>query len=128
MTTSPSIQRTNHRIISHELLTPVSHIVGYADILLEEANAQGNEQCVAALQRIFEAGHRLSELVDARMKAPGWAGTSADLASLDTELVQPLGQILSAGAELRLSPTLLTWIRSQARRNTCANGSATWRT
>ncbi|MCG8350924.1 MAG: alpha/beta fold hydrolase [Chloroflexales bacterium] len=101
MTTSPSIQRTNHRIISHELLTPVSHIVGYADILLEEANAQGSEQCVAALQRIFEAGHRLSELVDARMKAPGWAGTSADLASLDTELVQPLGQILSAGAELR---------------------------
>jgi signal transduction histidine kinase len=52
--------------MSHELRTPLNAVIGYSEILLEDAEASGrNEQRIADLRRINSAGkHLLSLLTD----------------------------------------------------------------
>ncbi len=51
--------------MSHELRTPLNAIIGYSEILLEDAVAQGQENCVADLQKIRSAaGHLLSLITE----------------------------------------------------------------
>ena len=51
--------------MSHELRTPLNAIIGYSEILLEDAAAQGQENCVADLEKIRSAaGHLLSLITE----------------------------------------------------------------
>jgi signal transduction histidine kinase len=50
--------------MSHELRTPLNAVIGYSEMLLEDAEAEGrNEQQVADLRRINSAGKHLLSLV-----------------------------------------------------------------
>jgi len=50
--------------MSHELRTPMNAILGYTEMLLEEAEDQGSEEAVPDLQRILAAGRHLLALIN----------------------------------------------------------------
>ena len=50
--------------ISHELRTPMNAILGYSEMLIEEAGESGQEDIVPELKKIRQAGNRLLELIN----------------------------------------------------------------
>ncbi len=50
--------------MSHELRTPMNAIIGYSEILLEEAGETGRKECVPDLQKIVTAGRHLLALIN----------------------------------------------------------------
>lgn len=50
--------------MSHELRTPLNAIIGYSEMLLEEAEEDGNESLKADLEKIRGAGHHLLSLIN----------------------------------------------------------------
>jgi signal transduction histidine kinase/CheY-like chemotaxis protein len=49
--------------MSHELRTPLNAVIGYSELLLEDAHAAGHLDQVADMQRIHDAGKHLLRLV-----------------------------------------------------------------
>jgi DNA-binding response OmpR family regulator len=62
----------------HRLRTPLNHIIGYSEMLLEEASERGLETFAADLQKIHAAGKQLllclNELLDPAMMERGSVG------------------------------------------------------
>ena len=50
--------------MSHELRTPMNAILGYSEILIEDAEDAGLDEMVVDLKRIAAAGHHLLSLID----------------------------------------------------------------
>ena len=50
--------------MSHELRTPMNAILGYSDMLLEDAEDEGNEELVGDLKKINSAGKHLLSLIN----------------------------------------------------------------
>jgi class 3 adenylate cyclase len=50
--------------LRHELHTPMNHIIGYSEMLIEEAHEIGGVAFLADLERILAAGRRLNSLID----------------------------------------------------------------
>ena len=50
--------------MSHELRTPLNAVIGYSQLLLEDARSEGDEQFAADLEHIYKAGVYLLQLVD----------------------------------------------------------------
>lgn len=55
------------RTIRHELYTPLNHILGYTDLLLEEANAETTKAFVADVERIRSAARELLSLINTEL-------------------------------------------------------------
>ena len=51
--------------MSHELRTPMNAIIGYSEMLVEDAEMSGDEDTVADLEKIHSAGRHLLELINA---------------------------------------------------------------
>ena len=49
--------------IKHELRTPINHIVGYSELMMEECEG-ATEQQIAILQELSSSGQRLARLVE----------------------------------------------------------------
>ena len=74
--------------LRHELRTPLNAIIGYSEMLLEDAEAGGQDACAPDLQRIHAAGRQLLELVN-RILDPAKVEAGAldmDLAALEADL------------------------------------------
>jgi len=50
--------------MSHELRTPMNAIIGYSEMLMEDAEDEGNEAAVSDLKRIHSAGTHLLALIN----------------------------------------------------------------
>jgi len=50
--------------MSHELRTPMNAILGYSEMLMEDARDEGNEESVADLEKIHSAGKHLLSLIN----------------------------------------------------------------
>lgn len=50
--------------MSHELRTPLNAVIGYSQMLLEDAQDEGDTDAVADLEKIHKAGHHLLRLVN----------------------------------------------------------------
>lgn len=50
--------------MSHELRTPLNAVIGYSQILLEEAEDDGDDEIVGDLEKIHAAGYHLLKLVN----------------------------------------------------------------
>src|SRR5438128_6223384 len=50
--------------LKHELRTPLNHIIGYCEMLIEQAQDHGLEVFIADLDRIHSAGKRLLGVID----------------------------------------------------------------
>jgi phosphoserine phosphatase RsbU/P len=57
--------------LSHELRTPVNHIVGYAELLEEQAEERGLPHLLPDLRKIVEAGHTWLGLMEEYLIRPG---------------------------------------------------------
>ena len=86
--------------LRHELRTPINAIIGYSEMLLEDAANQGDERLSADLQKIQTAGSqllaRVNEILDpAKIEREG---LGADLetfgANLRHELRTPLSAVI----------------------------------
>lgn len=50
--------------MSHELRTPLNAVIGYSQILLEDATDEGDDEMVQDLEKIHSAGHHLLKLIN----------------------------------------------------------------
>ncbi|HET7757877.1 MAG TPA: response regulator, partial [Steroidobacteraceae bacterium] len=95
-----SIERATLSHLRHELHTPLNHIIGYSEMLLESA-AEGR---IAALEPTLRALHeharRLVSLVDEELGRTRKDG-DIDLRRLSAQAAAPIGAIIVAVGELR---------------------------
>lgn len=63
--------------VRHTLRTPLNHIIGYSEMLLEEAGERGLEAFTADLQKIHKAGKQLLGFINEFFDAPAAENTVA---------------------------------------------------
>ena len=82
------------RGLRHELRTPINHIIGYAELLLEEAGDLGLDGVVEDLNRIHQAGTHALTLVNDALDVSRLATERPELDRLSEELRTPLTAII----------------------------------
>ena len=56
----------------HDMRTPLSHVIGYTEMVMEQAQEAGHEDYLPYLEKVLAAGQLLLELVSTRFDAqPG---------------------------------------------------------
>jgi adenylate cyclase len=78
--------------LKHELRTPLNHIIGYCEMLMEQAQDDGLDIFIADLDRIHSAGERLLGVVDDLCDPT--AHRKMDEASMHHEVRTPLNQVI----------------------------------
>ena len=102
--------------MSHELRTPLNAVIGYSQMLLEDAQAEGDAASAKDLEKIHGAGHHLlrlvNEILDLSKIEAGKMELSAEeveVSSFMTDTVESYRTAAEAGGnalELRLAPDL----------------------
>ena len=80
--------------LRHELRTPINHIIGYSEMLQEEAEEQGLASYITDLQRIDSAGRQLLALVNDNLGPGGKDGGNVKTGWLRHEIRTPLNAII----------------------------------
>src|SRR5438552_9179390 len=80
-------RRDFHRLC-HELRTPVNHIVGYSELLEEQAEERGLPRLIPDLRKIADAGHTWLGLMEEYLIRPGLAAP-AEGSTTGSVLLQP---------------------------------------
>jgi class 3 adenylate cyclase len=96
--TDERFRRTRLANIRQELLAPVSAIMGYADLLLEDARRQNLAEVVPDLERIATSGRELLELIDRFLDVDALARrrTEDDFTDMQSRLRHDLRNPLNA--------------------------------
>jgi len=89
--------RPNLAKIRHGLRTPINHIVGYAEILREEAADTLPVAFSAALEKIHGSGHILLALINRHLGEDSISDAESDLHTLCHELRTPVNHIIGYG-------------------------------
>src|SRR2546425_9401664 len=79
------------RKLRHELRTPLNHILGYAEMLMEDAGLERNEKFLARLSEIRAAAKELAAVI---------GGDVSDRESLRERMAGPVSKILEQSAAL----------------------------
>ena len=62
-----AIEERVHHMLPHDLLhdlrTPLGHILGYSELMIEQMRERGDEEFIAYLEKIRGAGHKLLEII-----------------------------------------------------------------
>jgi signal transduction histidine kinase len=82
--------------MSHELRTPLNAVIGYSQILLEEAEDEGDTESIADLNKINSAGQHLLKLVNEVLDLSKIEAGKMELALEQTDLPELFGQIIDA--------------------------------
>src|SRR3954466_6290870 len=82
------------RGLRHELRTPINHIIGYSELLLEVAEEGGHPEIMADLERIRTAGAELGALVNESLDAARLQISLPDTTTLSRDLRTPLNTIV----------------------------------
>jgi signal transduction histidine kinase len=61
--TEDAVQYMLPRDLLHDLRTPLGHILGYSELLIEQMQQSGNNEFVPHLEKIRAAGRKLLELM-----------------------------------------------------------------
>jgi signal transduction histidine kinase len=79
--------------MSHELRTPLNAVIGYSQILLEDAEDEGDTASIADLNKIHNAGHHLLKLVNEVLDLSKIEAGKMELDLQETELGDLLAEI-----------------------------------
>ena len=77
--------------MSHELRTPLNAVIGYSQILLEDAEAEDDSEAAVDLEKIHEAGHHLLRLINEVL----------DLSKIEAGKMELFIETMDAGALIR---------------------------
>ena len=80
--------------LKHDLRTPLNHIIGYCEMLLEECASEAEPQLVADLERIHLAGRRLLMVINDLFDPIKSAAYKKNPALIHHEIRTPLNQII----------------------------------
>lgn len=89
------------QIIRHELRTPVNHIIGYSEMLLEEAADIPEPERFAALNEVVAVGRRMLTVIGESLTPPDTGERTASLSTLHTRLRPHLNLIQQICTELQ---------------------------
>ena len=84
----------------HELRTPLGHIIGYSEMLLEEVEEAGGETVEAPLRTLHAEARQVLSRLNALL-APPPDGLAPELGALLKQLVEPAQAIATSAANLR---------------------------
>ncbi len=59
-------ERVQHMLpadLLHDLRTPLGHILGYSELLIEQMQEAGHEEFIPYLEKIRTSGHQLLEMM-----------------------------------------------------------------
>ena len=87
--------------IRHDLRTPINHIIGFSEMLLEEAPGQVPDKFVQDLQKIRSGGDRLLALINEHLREEKFPAAKPDLHQLCHELRTPVNHIIGYTELLR---------------------------
>ena len=82
--------------MSHELRTPLNAVIGYSQILLEDAEYEGDSESTADLTKIHNAGQHLLKLVNEVLDLSKIEAGKMELDLEETDLAELLGGIVHA--------------------------------
>jgi sigma-B regulation protein RsbU (phosphoserine phosphatase) len=80
--------------IKHQLRTPLNHVIGYCEMLIDEAQDAGRENVLPDLERIHTAGRHLLEVINDLFHPEKALIFRSDPSLLDHEIRTPLNQII----------------------------------
>ena len=86
--------------LRHELRTPVNHIVGYAEMLLEDADADGRMDRCRTLEEALGAARDVLRLIGRALPATSEEVSARDVSSLYEALQTPQARIVRAARQL----------------------------
>jgi PAS domain S-box-containing protein len=86
--------------MSHELRTPLNAIIGYAEILMEEAEADGRDTDIADLRRVLSSARQLLTLINDMLDLSKIEAGRMDLSAADLDVA---ALIRDAAASVRPS-------------------------
>ena len=86
--------------LRHELRTPINHILGYTEILLEDAQESGIGSFAPALREMNAGGRRLLEWIQTILADGGGGVTEAQLESLAAKVRPQTGRMLASAEAL----------------------------
>jgi signal transduction histidine kinase len=84
--------------MSHELRTPLNAVIGYSQILLEDAEDEGDSQSIADLNKIHGAGQHLLKLVNEILDLSKIEAGKMELDLEETDLAGMLAEIAEAAS------------------------------
>lgn len=58
------VQHLLPRDLLHDLRTPLGHILGYSELLIEQMKEAGHDEYIVYLEKIRKAGHELVEMMN----------------------------------------------------------------
>lgn len=95
-----SLSRLSLAKIRHGLRTPINHIIGYAEILREEAADKLPATFVADLEKIHSSGYILMALINRHLGEDCLNASGIDLHAVCHELRTPVNHIIGYGEML----------------------------
>lgn len=87
-------ERWTLRELRHELRTPINHILGYTEILLDEAGDAGLAEVTEDLERVHGAGRELLTVVNTLLDPAKHPGGRVDVVAACHQLRTPLDQVI----------------------------------
>jgi signal transduction histidine kinase len=91
------------RRFRHDLRTPLNHIIGFADILLDDAEDGGRTAPVPALRQIKAGGYALLDSMQAALPGEVESVDRAQLEQVAEVLRPPIAELVEMCAALRNS-------------------------
>src|ERR1700692_1254807 len=82
--------------MSHELRTPLNAVIGYRQILLEDAGGEGDSHSIGDLNKIHGAGQHLLKLVNEVLDLSKIEAGKMELDLEETDLAELFGEIVDA--------------------------------
>ena len=103
--------------MSHELRTPLNAVIGYSQMLLEDAEDEGDDESIADLNKIHNAGQHLLKLVNEVLDLSKIEAGKMELDLEETDLAELLGEIVEAArpAARKNGNEVVCTTRSQSR-------------
>jgi signal transduction histidine kinase len=107
--------------LRHDLRTPLNHIIGYGEMLIEDAEERADAGVLDALRRIHATAKDLVGLIQNTLSPAHNEVTAGELATLRNDLQEPLQHIIGTAGKLKQTarPEMagdLETIRSAAER------------